>query len=114
MTCSAENYPVLVSQIAGNFAEDKDLARAIRQQDVLPRLAAGNTVTLDFSGVSVATQSFVHAMISEALRIYNGRALELLEFKACNATVKSVVLTVIEYSLSPRRAKNERRKTDRE
>jgi hypothetical protein len=92
---------VSVATLAGGFAEDKDVARQIRQENVLPHLAAGDGIILDFSKVEVATQSFIHAMISEALRIYNGRALELLEFKSCNATVKSVILTVIEYSLSP-------------
>lgn len=92
---------VSVSEVAGNFAEDKDVARIIRQKNVLPHLAAGEGVVLDFSGVGVATQSFIHAMISEALRIHNGRALQLLEFRSCNPAVKSVVLTVIEYSLSP-------------
>lgn len=104
---SEQREVVAVSKLAGHFAEDKDVARAIRQSSILPRLEAGKTTVLDFSGVEVATQSFIHAMISEALRIYNGRALELLEFRACNKTVKSVVLTVIEYSLSP--ARRERR-----
>ena len=93
-------YSVSVSGLAGSFAEDKDVARRIRQESILPRLAAGEPVTLDFSEVEVATQSFVHAMISEALRIHNGRALELLDFRKCNRTVKSVILTVIDYSLS--------------
>lgn len=90
---------VEIVKVAGIFAEDKDAARRVRQENILPHLAAGEKVILDFSGVSVATQSFVHAIISEALRIHNGRALDLLEFKSCNPTVKNVVLTVIEYSL---------------
>ena len=97
---SKENEVVKVFALAGQFAEDKDIARTIRQESILPRLESGQRVILDFAGVAAATQSFVHAMISEALRIHNGRALKLLEFKSCNASVKSVVLTVIEYSLS--------------
>jgi len=101
MSAKKDVEVVTVSERAGSFAEDKDVARIIRQENVLPHLAAGEAIILDFSGVGVATQSFIHAMISEALRIHNGRALQLLEFKSCNPTVRSVVLTVIEYSLSP-------------
>jgi hypothetical protein len=93
---------VMVANLAGNFAEDKDVARRIREENILPCLNDRKGVVLDFKGVDVATQSFIHAMISEALRIHNGSALELLEFRSCKATVKSVVLTVIEYSLASR------------
>jgi hypothetical protein len=104
MKTTANPEVVPIEKLAGGFAEDKDVARNIRQESILPRLAAGKNIVLNFEGVSVATQSFIHAMISEALRIHNGRALKLLEFKSCNSTVKSVVLTVIEYSLSPQTA----------
>jgi|HubBroStandDraft_4_1064222.scaffolds.fasta_scaffold49259_2 hypothetical protein len=90
---------VNVRGIAGTFAEDKDLARQIRLEKILPSIENGHRVELDFTGVLVATQSFVHAIISEALRIHGQRALELVEFKGCNPTVKSVILTVVEYSL---------------
>lgn len=90
---------VRVVDLAGSFAEDKDVARQIRNQHVLPSIAARRKIVLNFSGVAVATQSFVHAMISEALRLHRDRALDLIEFKSCTPAVKSVVLTVVEYSL---------------
>lgn len=100
MTNGNQRIVVMVAPLAGGFAEDKDIARKIREESILPSLKDGREVVLDFKGVAVATQSFIHALISEALRIHNGSALSLLEFKSCSRTVKSVVLTVIEYSLA--------------
>jgi hypothetical protein len=90
---------IRVLSVAGSFAEDKEVARQIRRERILPSVVAGKKIILDFSGVSVATQSFVHAMISEVLRQHRERALQLIEFKSCAPAVKSVVLTVVEYSL---------------
>ena len=98
MSKNSGKRTVRVLALAGSFAEDKDIARCIRTEHVMPTLKAGNHIVLDFSGVAVATQSFVHAMISEALRLHGKRALELIQFKSCNPTVKSVILTVVEYS----------------
>ena len=95
---------VNLREIAGTFAEDKDLARQIRTERILPSIRHGRKILLDFTGVSIATQSFVHAVISEALQIHGQRALDLVEFKGCNPTVKSVILTVVDYSLADRKA----------
>ena len=104
MTKNSGKGTVRVLMLAGSFAEDKDIARRIRTEHVMPSLKAGNHIVLDFSGVAVATQSFVHAMISEALRHHGKRAVELIQFKSCNATVKSVILTVVEYSHEAQKA----------
>ncbi len=95
---------VSVLEQAGTFAEDKDAARRIRLEHVVPNLSEGKKIVLDFTGVSVATQSFVHAMVPEALRVHGSRGLELIEFKSCNPTVRSVILTVVEYSLEAQKA----------
>ncbi|MDE3138158.1 MAG: STAS-like domain-containing protein [Acidobacteriota bacterium] len=95
---------VKVAALAGGFAEDKDIARRIRIERVMPALEGGRSITLDFAGVDFCTQSFLHAMISEALRVYGEQGLGLIQFKSCNPTVKSVVLTVVEYSLDTQKA----------
>lgn len=90
---------VNIRELAGTFAEDKDVARRLRTDQILPSIKDGRKITLNFAGVPVATQSFIHALISEALRLEGARALELIEFKSCAPAVQSVVLTVVEYSL---------------
>jgi len=84
----------------GGFAEDKDYAREIRIKRLLPALERGESVMLDFSAIAYATQSFVHALIGEALQKYGEAALNRLEFRNCSPQLRSLVELVVEYSLS--------------
>jgi hypothetical protein len=81
------------------LAEDKDAARHIRERVVLPALAVGQTVTLDFRNVELATQSFIHALISAPVREYGADALKHIKFKNCTDDVQSLIITVLEYTL---------------
>lgn len=83
--------------LTGDFAENKDIARQIRIDNIEPAIAKGKKVTLDFGGVTSATQSFIHALISNAIRTYGIDSLDLLQFKNCNERVKTIVLIVVEY-----------------
>lgn len=87
-----------IRQRAGAFAEDKDIAASIRDEELKPAIGRGDKVRLDFSEVDGATQSFVHALISEPIRKQGPGILDKLEFKKCNPTVRSVVEIVVEYS----------------
>ena len=82
---------------AGAFAENKDVGREIRIQEILPALRKGEEVVLDFDKVETATQSFIHALISEALREYQDGALDRIAFKSCNDTVKKMIRIVVDY-----------------
>jgi hypothetical protein len=82
---------------AGSFAENKDVARDIRNKDIIPALDAGESVVLDFSDVQAATQSFIHALISDLLRKRGGDVLDRLEFKSCNETVRKIIGIVVDY-----------------
>lgn len=82
---------------AGAFAENKDVARDIRLKELLPALERGEEVVLDFTGVDGATQSFVHALISDAMRRHGPLVLDRIAFKSCNDIVKKVVGIVVDY-----------------
>lgn len=88
------------------FAEDKDAAKDVRLRELLPALEAGERVVLDFKGVRYATQSFVHALVGEALKRYGDEVLGRIEFKNCSPQLRTVVELVVDYSLSgfPKRA----------
>lgn len=88
-----------LAPIVGDFAEDKDAAAKIRQEQIKPALARGETVTLNFTGITLATQSFVHALISDALRTSGEAALEKLKYHGCSANVRGIIETVVQYSL---------------
>lgn len=82
---------------AGAFAENKDVARELRLKEILPALEAGEGVVLDFNRVEAATQSFIHALISDLLRKHGGAVLDRIEFKSCNDTVKKIITIVVDY-----------------
>lgn len=82
---------------AGSFAENKDAARDIRVAELIPALERGEEVVLDFEGVDAATQSFVHALISDALRRHGADVLDRIAFKSCNETVRKIINIVVDY-----------------
>ena len=86
-----------IKPVAGAFAENKDVARDLRIKVLMPALARGEIVTLNFVGVKGTTQSFIHALISEAFRKYKDETLERIFFKNCNQTMQKVITIVTEY-----------------
>jgi len=81
----------------GSFAENKDRARSIRLERIVLALDEGQEVTLDFEGVESATQSFVHALISDLIRNYGPEVIDRIYFKNCSEIVKKIVSMVVEY-----------------
>jgi hypothetical protein len=90
---------ILIEASGNGFAEDKELAKNHRTHTIIPTLTAGGTVVLDFRNVNYATQSFIHALIGEALQRFKERALEQLEFKDCSPQLQSLIGLVVDYSL---------------
>ena len=88
---------IKLEQIVGSFAENKDKAKDIRVKKMNPELKKGGNVELDFEGVTSATQSFIHALISQLIRTYGTDVLDRIDFKNCNDTVKKIIEIVIDY-----------------
>ena len=88
---------ISVIKATGTFAENKDVARDIRIKKITPAIKKGNEVTLDFAGVTGATQSFVHALISEIIREYGDDVFDKLYFKDCSPAVRQIVNIVADY-----------------
>lgn len=82
---------------AGAFAENKDIARNIRIKEMIPILERGEEIKLDFCGVDAATQSFIHALISDVLRKYGVSILDRIEFNSCSIKVQKIIEIVVEY-----------------
>ena len=83
--------------LVGNFAENKDLARKVRVEKIIPCLERQEEVTLDFQDVDSATQSFIHALISDLIRRYGVEVLDQLYFKNCSEIVKKIINIVVDY-----------------
>ena len=86
----------LFSQV-GAFAENKDIARRIRTKQILPAIDRGEGVTLNFRSVDSATQSFIHALISDVIRKHGDEVIDQIYFKNCSETVQKIVEIVVEY-----------------
>jgi len=86
-------------EVGGSFAESKEQAKQVRMQKILPALNRGEEVILDFAGITFATQSFIHALIAEAVRVEEPQpGLDLLVFRNCAAEVKSIIEVVVSYA----------------
>ncbi len=81
----------------GKFAENKDVAREMRITKILPVLEQGKKVILNFNGVNAATQSFIHALISDVIRKQGIHVLDRLYFKNCNSTIQKIINIVVDY-----------------
>jgi hypothetical protein len=85
--------------IVGDFGEDKDTAAKLRKEEIIPALERGEGVELDFDGVTLVTQSFVHALISDVLRKFGEDVLDRISFKNCADVVRGITATVVQYTL---------------
>jgi anti-anti-sigma regulatory factor len=89
---------VAVAPHAGSFAENKDKARLLRQEILQPALESGQAVVVDFEGVEFATQSFVHALIAQPIRLLGADVLEeRLAFRNCSEAVVGIIEIVVSY-----------------
>ena len=83
--------------LTDSFAENKEVARQLRVEVLEPALADGKEVQLDFLGVTGATQSFVHALLSEIMRANGADVLDRLSFANCNPPTRKVIQIVTDY-----------------
>lgn len=88
---------IKIIRITGSFAENKDSARDIRLTKIVPALEKKEEIILNFEGVEGATQSFIHALISEVIREYGTEVLDKISFKNCNEKVRKIISMVVEY-----------------
>ncbi len=82
---------------AGSFAENKDVAKRLRLTKIMPALLIGDKVILDFKGVNGATQSFIHALISDPIRELKDRAFDNLSYKSANEGIREIISIVYRY-----------------
>lgn len=96
----------IYEELGTSFAENKDAARQIRTKKIIPLLNTNNVVILDFLKVESATQSFIHALISDVIRQNGINILEKLFFKNCTEAVKTIIEIVVEYMQQPPKQQN--------
>ena len=88
---------IKIKKKAGTFAENKDIAKQIREKELIPLLKKEKKVYLDFDQVSGTTQSFIHALISETIREFGDGVYDKMIFKNCTEQVRQVINIVADY-----------------
>ncbi len=88
---------IKMKKIVGEFAENKDIAKKLRIEEIMPALSSGDEVILDFKGISGATQSFIHALISDPIRELRDVAFDKLAYKNANDDIREVISIVYRY-----------------
>jgi hypothetical protein len=82
----------------GGFVEDVEEARHVRTELILPAIARGDLVILNFAGARFATQSFVHALLNDAFRVPG--SLCRLSFVNCTSSTEEAIRAVAAYAAS--------------
>ena len=88
---------IRVYDYAGDFGEDKDAARVIRQEKIIPAVEHDDAVLLDFSGMTGATQSFIQALVAEPIMRFRERAFDGLFYTGVNDQIAEIISIVYRY-----------------
>lgn len=81
----------------GPYAENKDVARDIRMNVLMPELEKNENIEIDFHGIQTVTQSFVHALLSEVIRKFGVAVIDKLTFKNCDPSIQQMITIVTDY-----------------
>jgi hypothetical protein len=90
---------IVMFDLVGDFGEDKDIAAKLRKNEIKPEVERNERVIIDFAKVTLVTQSFIHALVSDVLRTRGEEALTYLEFNNCSEVIRGIISTVVQYSL---------------
>lgn len=88
---------IKIRDFAEEFGENKDVAKVVRQEQIIPAIERGEVVTLDFAGMTGATQSFIHALIAEPIMRFRERAFEKLFYLDANEQIAETIAIVYRY-----------------
>jgi hypothetical protein len=88
---------IKIQKKAGDFAENKDIAKKLRVEEIMSALSKNQDVILDFDNVSAATQSFIHALLSDPIREFKDLAFDHLIYKNANSSIREIISIVYRY-----------------
>ena len=88
---------IAMRKLIGDFAENKDIAKKLRINEIMPELSKGHEVILDFKGVNGATQSFIHALVSDPIRKFRNVAFDNLAYKNVSGDIREIISIVYRY-----------------
>lgn len=89
---------IRIAAYVGRFAGDPDVAHELRNNVLAPAMRAGEPVIVDFAGVELSTESFIHVLVSDLIHSTDFHALGLIDFRHCSQSVRERLETVVEAS----------------
>jgi hypothetical protein len=95
----SNNNKLKILKHTGDFAENKDVAASLREEVIRPAVKGEGVLAIDFEGITLSTQSFIHALLSDVLRSEGPPVLDRIEFKNCVSVIRGLIETVVQYSL---------------
>ena len=91
---------VRIIEYSDSFAENKDVAKHLRESFIFPAYRdPAEEIVISFDGIDSSTQSFIHALISDLFQRHGEAVLDRIAFQNCSPAIKSLIATVINYSL---------------
>lgn len=87
-----------IARYVGRFASNPDVAHKLRDNALAPAMRAGQPVIVDFAGVELSTESFIHALVSDLIGSRDFYALGLIDFRHCSQSVRERLETVVQSS----------------
>lgn len=87
----------LVDFGVGILADDKNIARRVRDEEILPKLELECDVVIDFKGVENATQGFLHALIVGNFEQFGDVAYRHLCYRNATDGIKEMIAIIYQY-----------------
>lgn len=88
---------VALLPLVGTFAENKEVAKSIRISSIIPCLKKNEEIILDFDGITSATQSFIHALLSQPIRDFRDIAYDNICYDNTSDAVREAISIVYRY-----------------
>jgi anti-sigma regulatory factor (Ser/Thr protein kinase) len=86
-----EDFCLNIRNYFSRYAEDKSQAKKIRDEKLLPAIAEGKTITLDFDEVILAPHSFLTALLATPIRQYGLAAYKKIKIINAPAEIQEIV-----------------------
>ena len=97
-------FTVKLRRHFGARPNDRVKAEAYCEERIIPALAGQREVVLDFAGTGLVTQSFIHALISEAVK-HDERWATRITVTNASAPQKAVFDLALRHMLDPNKNK---------
>ncbi len=95
----ANKFYVNIQNYFGKWAEDKDAAISLRDRRLLPAIAEGKKIELDFRGVETAPHSFLNALLATPVQRLGVKAYQWIHVHNAIGSIHEVIRTIFDDNL---------------